>query len=103
MPEVKFTERGFGITEFTDRYGAKCSLQKSSLATENCIWFGVDSPETKTLIPGKGWTDVDVDAVAKEMGGDECSINGRMHLTQDQVIELLPILQRFAETGEIGQ
>ena len=28
-------------------------------------------------------------------------LSGRMHLTQYQVIELLPILQRFADTGSI--
>lgn len=33
------TNRGFNIVRFTDSYGAICSLQKSSLATENtdCI------------------------------------------------------------------
>ncbi len=28
-------------------------------------------------------------------------INSRMHLTRDQVAELLPHLQRFVETGEL--
>lgn len=28
-------------------------------------------------------------------------VNARMHLTQEQVKELLPILQKFAETGEL--
>ena len=39
---VETTERGFAIINFEDRYDFKCSLQKSSLATEDCIWFGVD-------------------------------------------------------------
>lgn len=35
------TERGFAFGKFKDRYGVECSLQKSSLATEDCIWLGV--------------------------------------------------------------
>jgi len=31
------TGRGFQYIEFEDRYGHKCSLQKSSLATEDAI------------------------------------------------------------------
>lgn len=38
----KQTERGFDITNFKDRYDFECSLQKSSLAFEDCIWLGVD-------------------------------------------------------------
>lgn len=34
------TEKGFAIIEFKDRYGKDCSIQKSSLATEDCIWMG---------------------------------------------------------------
>jgi Holliday junction resolvase len=29
------------------------------------------------------------------------SANNRMHLTQEQVRDLLPFLQKFAETGEL--
>jgi hypothetical protein len=36
------TERGFGRGEFMDRYGVPCSIQESSLATEQCIWLGCD-------------------------------------------------------------
>ena len=41
--EVQFTltNRGFELFEFQDLYGEQCSLQKSSLATQDCIWFGV--------------------------------------------------------------
>lgn len=63
------TQRGFSIVNFTDLYGAECSLQKSSLATEDAIWLGVDT--------------------------------ARMHLTQEQVSELLPLLQKFVNTGEL--
>ena len=82
MLEVTKTNRGFQLIEFRDRYDAACSLQKSSLAHEDAIWFGCNensfhSTTGEPLAP-------------------------RMHLTQEQVRELLPYLQRFAETGELG-
>lgn len=43
------TQRGFLRGEFTDRYGVKCSIQKSSLATEDAIWLGIDEIELKIL------------------------------------------------------
>ena len=36
------TRRGFWRAEFKDRYGFACSLQESSLATEDAIWLGAD-------------------------------------------------------------
>jgi hypothetical protein len=38
----KRTERGFYYIEFKDEYNNECSIQKSSLATKDCIWFGKD-------------------------------------------------------------
>ena len=71
--ERQTTRRGFAYYRFTDHYGAQCPLQKSSLATAEAIWFGVD----------------DVPHAA------------RMHLTREQVKTLLPILQCFVDTGEV--
>jgi len=98
------TPRGFSTAEFVDRYGAKCSLQKSSLATEDAIWFGINEPDPqitasnakKLGIPcgtETGWVKYEIP--------EEVLINTRMHLTQEMVIELLPLLQKFAETGEL--
>jgi hypothetical protein len=53
----------------------QCSLQKSNAALENKIWFGVD----------------------KDINGKP--VNARMHLTQEQVSELLSYLKKFAESG----
>lgn len=69
MIEWKNSERGFTIGRFRDRYNARCSIQESSLATENCIWLGCD-----------------------ETAGGEPA---RMHLTRDMVSALLPVLQHF--------
>ena len=71
--KVEETERGFGVISFKDKYGSECSLQESSIATEACIWLGVDI----------------------DFRGNECT---RMHLTVEQVKELLPHLQKFVET-----
>ena len=100
----KTTERGFAYNEFTDRYGAKCSIQKSSLATEDAIWFGINDPDPQIMASQAkqfgvktnettGWVPYPIP--------EEVSINTRMHLTQKQVKKLLPILQKFVETGEI--
>jgi hypothetical protein len=72
--------RGFMYGEFKDRYGESCSIQESSLATEAAIWFG---PNANTK-PHMGMTAAP-----------------RMHLTQEQVAELLPILQHFVDTGRL--
>lgn len=98
---MKTTNRGFDIHEFKDRYGEKCSIQKSSLATEDCIWLGIDEPTVKVMasaypqIPsdGTGWV---VFPIPKD-----ASISSRMHLSQEQVRKLLPMLTKFAETGEL--
>lgn len=91
--EFKKTERGFPYFQFKDRYDHECSLQKSSLAFEDAVWFGVNDAAPQILDPEKGWKPFPVP--------EEVQMTTRMHLTQDQVVELLPILTRFAETGDI--
>lgn len=76
--EIKQTSRGFDAGKFTDLYASECSIQKSSLATQDCIWLGVDQP-------------------APDMAG----LQLRMHLTRATVADLLPLLQRFVDTGEL--
>lgn len=39
--ELTATQRGFAIGSFKDRYGMECSIQKSALATEDCLWLGI--------------------------------------------------------------
>lgn len=73
-------DRGFLRGEFIDRYGAKCSIQKSSLATEDCIWLGQNEPT--------------LDQQGKFVG---C----RMHLTRAMAADLVKHLQRFISTGEL--
>ena len=70
-------EKGLSKISFEDDYKQQCSLQKSNAVLENKIWFGVD----------------------KDINGK--AINARMHLTQKQVQDILPYLQKFANNGEI--
>jgi hypothetical protein len=92
------TNRGFGLIEFRDRYNEPCSLQKSSLATEDAIWFGRDDVKPKIMAREiredlTGWIELPLPE-----GAD---ITARMHLTREQVKQLLPALQHFVETGEL--
>ncbi len=106
--EIKQTERGFDIANFTDHYGSECSLQKSSLATKDCIWLGVNDSDPKIMSSDairmglrertfdendNGWVKFEIPK--------EVSLNTRMHLTRKQVKKLLPFLKKFVETGEL--
>jgi hypothetical protein len=98
--EMKKTQRFFDYGEFTDYYGVKCSIQKSSLATDDAIWLGVNDPEPKILASkvmeggrGTGWVKYPIH--------EDVFINTRMHLSREQVAELIPILQKFVDTGDI--
>jgi len=86
------TNRGFAIVSFDDRYDKGCTLQKSSLATEDAIWLGVHEAKAE-VNRGTGWKPYPLP--------DDVFIATRMHLTQEMVKELLPYLHRFVETGEI--
>ena len=107
--KIKTSERGFQRAEFLDYYKTKCSIQKSSLADRQCIWFGTH--EIKPLIMSSdairlglrertfdendnGWVDFEIPK--------EVAISTRMHLDRKQVQKLLPILQHFVETGELS-
>lgn len=101
---VATTLRGFDVCDFEDLSGQKCSLQESSIGTETAVWFGVDDANPMILavnarklgIPTNehtGWVPY---SLPKEV-----FLSTRMHLTQDMVRQLLPTLQKFAETGEL--
>jgi len=85
---MKKTSRGFRIFSFKDRYGQDCSLQESSLAEEGAIWLGVDN--TGPHINGPD-------------GTRNSQVSARMHLTQEQVKELLPLLTYFTEYGDLPE
>jgi len=41
--KVTKTNRGFATIKFKDYNEQDCSLQKSSLATDDCVWLGNDN------------------------------------------------------------
>lgn len=90
------TKRGFDLIEFEDLYGAKCNIQKSSLATEDAIWFGAENIDAKYFVPHEGWKELKPPLDTYDMVA-----NNRMHLSRKQVRELLPILEAFVKTGEV--
>jgi hypothetical protein len=90
---VEHTNRSFAFISFKDRNGVECSVQKSSLAFEDCIWFGCNAPNPRHFVPGEGWIDLTLP--------DNTLCDTRMHLSREHVKALLPALQKFAETGEI--
>jgi len=98
------TKRGFALITFTDRYGVECSLQKSSMAFESAIWLGPSEAQPKILASMTKALGVETDQTTGWVPypiPEAVSLTTRMHLTQNQVKELLPILQHFAETGEL--
>jgi hypothetical protein len=102
MIETTKTERGFAINKFTDRNGEACSLQKSSIATEDCVWFGVDDANPQMFIPygDPAWRPLPMPELPD---GGHFMFTTRMHLTREQVRDLLPALQHFVETGDLPE
>ena len=97
--KITKTDRGFDIISFEDIYKRKCSIQKSSLATEDAIWIGVDDADPQILaskikLGGTGWVKYDMP--------DDVTFITRMHLNRALAEKILPILERFVETGEIA-
>lgn len=98
------TARGFELLEFVDRYGSKCSLQKSSLAEDHAIWLGIDDAKPMVLHGDAKHLGIDTEATSGWVPypiPKEVQLATRMHLTREQVKALLPILQEFVRSGEV--
>lgn len=98
------TARGFPVIEFTDRYGADCNIQESSLAEEAAIWLGVKDAQPQIMAVDAAAAGVVTDATCGWVPypiPKEVLLTTRMHLTQAQVAELMPVLQHFVDTGEL--
>lgn len=103
--ETETNERGFTTLHFFDRYGLTCSLQKSSMATEEAVWLGITHAEPVILASKAAEHGVETDETTGWVPfpvPEDVLMHTRMHLTQEQVAALLPILQRFVETGEVA-
>jgi hypothetical protein len=91
------TNRGFAYAEFKDGNDKECSIQKSSAWREDgeLIWLGIDNANPQICVYGKGWEPYPVP--------DCVSFDTRMHLTQEQVAALIPVLQHFVDTGDLPE
>lgn len=107
------TARGFVVGEFDDIYGAKCSIQESSVADMPALWLGVDRPklgvlsvDAKNLPPPKivpeagsgedyGWSDYILP--------EQVLTSSRMHIDVNIARELIKLLTCFVENGKLTQ
>lgn len=89
---VQFAEPAF---EIVDTHGRLCSLQKSS--ADDCVWLGINELKPMIRLKHGGelarWVPFDVPP--------DVFMGARMHLSRSHVREILPYLQRFAETGDV--
>jgi hypothetical protein len=105
------TERGFIRGKFTDLYGVGCSIQQSSLADDNAIWLGVDDAAPQIMArdaASMGREDLLTRFGTERYNGwvkfpipENVHLTTRMHLNQEQVASLLPLLQYFVEYGDL--
>lgn len=79
--QVERNQRGFCGGEFTDLYGEPCIIRESSLATDDAIWLGIH--DSRPYTPG------------------DDRVSTLMHLNRAHVTALLPLLQYFADNGEL--
>lgn len=103
--EARTTARGFGKVLFKDLYGAECSIQDSSLATESAIWLGLEDAEPQIMhvdakrlgmtdAPDSGWMPYPV---------PKCVLlSTRMHLSREQVQGLIARLQLWLKNDTVN-
>lgn len=81
--------------------GDVCNIQKSSNAIQDCIWLGNENIGLKGCGSKVPWRAVNEDEIKEKFGFQDIIANNRMHLSREQVKNLLPVLQKFVDTGEI--
>ena len=102
--KILTTDRGCSIIQLKDLYGQGFSIQKSSLATDDAIWFGIDDADPKILASQVGKINPETGEISGWVKFDipeDVLLNTRMHLNREQVAKLIPILQTFVDTGDI--
>lgn len=86
------TSRGFPVLTFRDRYDAECSMQVSSLATESCVWLGMDNP---TIMRGV------MPLPKEEAEAGQLRALGRMHVDRRLATDLVAVLAHWLAHDEI--
>ena len=107
------SKRGFDKLLFKDYYNNGCSLQISSLASDECVWLGIENAQPRILTRDAirlgllkeaeaphncygepcGWVEYPVP--------EEVSFTTRMHLSRKQILKLALKLLEFAFCGKI--
>lgn len=106
--------RGFLTGEFEDRNGIKCSIQQSSAIGDtddafdrpgsSMLWLGVDDVEPMVMasqahkvgVPTTqqtGWVPYPIP--------EDVLLHSRMHLSKEQVVNLINTLQHWVDTGKL--
>ncbi len=106
MFNTEKTERGFSKVVFTDSYNVNCSIQESSLATDDRIWLGIESPDPQimksdALKLGLPLPEGEISGFMEYHIPKEVFISTRMHLNREQVTNLVEYLSKWLETGEL--
>ena len=114
--DVKTTSRGFEIVNFLDANGEECSLQQSSAIGNDdgsldnpgssFIWLGCDDAKPKIMASQASQYGVKTDETSGWIPfpvPDDVLMTTRMHLNRDHVRALLPILQRWVDTGALSE
>lgn len=110
LGDVQADERGFPFLLFKDYYDKHCLLKLSSIALcaqpgASALWFGLlgVDPQIRAIHAAAhgiktnqtvGWVPFPIPK--------EVSIATDMHLSRDQIAALIPVLQRWVETGELS-
>lgn len=110
--EIKKTDRGFELVEFDDANGEQCTLQQSSAtmggrAGTDFIWLGIHEPRIQIMKSTA--VELGIDVGDGEVSGwmdyplpPGVDAFSRMHLCRDHVMQLIPLLQRWVETGSFS-
>ncbi len=103
LGKLEKTCRGFSRLEFTDVYGAECSIQQSSAACYDAIWLGVNDGKPQIMASQAGKLGVKTNETTGWIPypvPEEVFINTRMHLNEGQVKGLITHLQNWLKTKE---
>lgn len=89
--------RGFKVIEFKDIYENELSIQESP-NDKNSLLLNINdnNPSIMKSDPidnTEEWIDYSIP--------EDTYVNIRIHLSKEQIKELIPILQRFVDTGEL--
>jgi hypothetical protein len=98
------TSRGFALYKFIESNGNICSIQKSSAAEQDLIWLGCDKLDIQGFTPygqPESWASITEEQINEKFGTKHINGNNRMHLSRETVSKLIPILQKFVDTGNI--